>query len=153
MGSKAGSIKIAAKRIGVSLFEYNKRLRDGTKWCWRCRMWHDVSVFPSDESRSSGLAASCLSSRNSFQRTRTPKQRDAVKERARSLVRLRIKQGKLPHPNSIPCADCGHTGNDREHQHDHHKGYMGRNKLNVQVVCTKCHRKREVSREDRKAIR
>lgn len=39
------SPKIAAKRIGVSVDEYERRIAAGEKWCSGCRAWHPVQMF------------------------------------------------------------------------------------------------------------
>lgn len=63
MGSASGVRKQAAKRIGVSLAEYDARLIAGQKWCGRCRRWHARRLFGADSSRSDGLATTCRVSR------------------------------------------------------------------------------------------
>jgi hypothetical protein len=69
----------------------------------------------------------------------------AEKLRARALVNLRVKTGKLPSPNELPCADCGHrwVPGERRHEYDHPRGYVGAAKLDVEPVCTLCHAKRD----------
>lgn len=56
--------------------------------------------------------------------------------------------GLLPDPNSLPCVDCGHVyaEGERRHEYDHHLGYAAKHQLDVQAVCTTCHRKRERDR-------
>jgi len=61
---------------------------------------------------------------------------------ARHLVTMDIKGAKLPHPNAVPCVDCGHIGPDRRHEYDHHQGYSVEHMQNVQARCVPCHRKR-----------
>lgn len=68
---------------------------------------------------------------------------EPTKAKARHEVEYLIRIGKLPHPNDVKCADCGHKGPDRDHSYDHHKGYTGENATNVQAVCTTCHRVRD----------
>lgn len=64
---------------------------------------------------------------------------------ARNAVNLEVKTGRMPHPNTLPCTDCGHTWKpgERRHEYDHHKGYSVRNRLKVQAVCTTCHHRRD----------
>lgn len=62
MGSRAGVMKIAAKRVGLSLGDYLTRIAAGEKWCTRCGAWHPVSAFGRDEHRGDGLSAHCLDS-------------------------------------------------------------------------------------------
>lgn len=37
MGSRAGVLKIAAKRVGLKPEEYAARVAAGLKWCFACR--------------------------------------------------------------------------------------------------------------------
>lgn len=50
---------------------------------------------------------------------------------------------RRPNPNSLPCVDCGHLGDDRRHEYDHHLGYEAEHHYDVQPVCSKCHAKRD----------
>jgi hypothetical protein len=59
MGSAAGVAKVAAKRIGVSIDEYESRISDGEKWCTECKAWRDRLMFAIDRSRGDGLRATC----------------------------------------------------------------------------------------------
>lgn len=67
MGDKSGiewtdatwQLITAAKRIGVPVDEYVRRIRNGEKWCTQCKQWHFRFIFPLDRSRGDGLAASC----------------------------------------------------------------------------------------------
>jgi hypothetical protein len=45
----------------------------------------------------------------------------------------------MPRPESLPCSDCGHTGEDRRHEYHHHKGYAAAHHLDVVVLCSLCH--------------
>src|SRR5579862_1051775 len=40
------TLKIEAARAGVSVAEYQARLRRGLLWCYRCRDWHQADAFP-----------------------------------------------------------------------------------------------------------
>ncbi|NOR03661.1 HNH endonuclease [Mycolicibacterium fortuitum] len=66
MGSKAGAMKTAATRLGISVEDYAARTDAGQKWCRSCREWHAREDFNADRSRGDGLAAQC---RASFRRT------------------------------------------------------------------------------------
>lgn len=62
-------------------------------------------------------------------------------------MNLEVRSGRIPHPDFLPCSDCGHLGaGDRRHEYDHHLGYGPEHHLDVQVVCTLCHMKREQRR-------
>jgi hypothetical protein len=56
MGSKEGVIKIAAKRVGLPLHEYCQKIKQGQKWCTRCKGWKPIEAFGLDSSRSDGRA-------------------------------------------------------------------------------------------------
>ncbi len=79
--------------------------------------------------------------------------RDPVKDLARNMVARAIRRGALPHPNDMPCQDCGHiqfpNGTRAErtrHEYDHVAGYSSEHHLNVEPVCTLCHAEREMER-------
>ena len=57
-------------------------------------------------------------------------------------VHYAVKYGRLPDPNGVPCADCGHLSDERRHEYDHHEGYAADKHLAVQAVCASCHARR-----------
>lgn len=61
MGSKAGVIKVAAARLGLSLEEYTANIEAGLKWCHSCKSWQPRSCFNVDRHRGDGLHAKCQS--------------------------------------------------------------------------------------------
>lgn len=71
--------------------------------------------------------------------------RDGDAPQARASVALAVRNGRLPPPNSLPCADCGHIWHpgERRHEYDHHLGYAAEHHLHVQAVCTLCHHRRD----------
>jgi hypothetical protein len=71
--------------------------------------------------------------------------RDGDKLQARARVNQRVRKGLLPHPNSLPCIDCGKVWNkgDSRHEYDHHLGYGADHHYDVQPVCRWCHAKRD----------
>lgn len=71
--------------------------------------------------------------------------RDGDKEQARQRINVEVREGRRPHPNSIPCVDCGHVWGpgERRHEYDHHLGYAAEHHYDVQSVCTLCHAKRD----------
>lgn len=71
--------------------------------------------------------------------------RSGDKEQARQRINVEVRSGRRPHPNTLPCVDCGHVWKkgERRHEYDHHKGYAAKNHLNVVPVCTTCHAKRD----------
>lgn len=66
------------------------------------------------------------------------------KRQARSRVMALVRARLLPHPNTLPCMDCGDTEKKREY--DHYLGYGVTDHEKVQPVCKSCHVKREVAR-------
>lgn len=165
MGSRIGVLLAHARRAGMTLEEYQARRALGEKWCTRCKAWHPESEFGRDASRADGLAASCLPSRKTgnpkgFQgrvpinpRTGRPgpapaPARDGDREQARQRVNVEVRTGRRPHPNTLPCTDCGHVWSEgeRRHEYDHHLGYAPEHHLDVEVVCTTCHAARESRR-------
>lgn len=75
-----------------------------------------------------------------------PKQpREGDKAQARQRVNVEVRTGRRPHPNALPCADCGHvwTRGERRHEYDHVRGYGAAAHLDVESVCTRCHAARD----------
>lgn len=135
-------MKVAAKRIGVTVDEYATRRANGLKWCTACKQWHPVAEFPRDRSRGDGWKAKCLKADHG----KPNRNRDPLKEAARSAVEAAVRYGRLPHASIVPCSDCGHVGPDRRHERDHVRGYEREHWLDVEVVCTLCHADREKER-------
>ncbi len=80
--------------------------------------------------------------------TGTNKWTVAQKKRARTLVNVEVRFGRIPRPNSLPCADCGHVWvpGGRRHEYDHYHGYDDAHALDVEAVCTRCQRRRSLER-------
>lgn len=131
------------------------------KWCTGCKTEHPKTAFGKDSSRGDGLDAKCLMFRKRrYSETFIPSDRmkpmgpapdpsrDGDKKQARHRVNLHVQNGRLPHPNTIPCYDCLHIWNagERRHEYDHYLGYSAENHLEVQSVCTTCHGSRERNR-------
>jgi hypothetical protein len=117
-----GARKIAAAHQGISLEEYNQRLAAGLKWCSLGKHWALQSDFCSDSNRTDGLSAHC--------------------NRCRQARHKMVRAGVLANPNDIPCLICGHIGQDRRHEYDHHLGYLAEHQESVQALCSRCHRKK-----------
>jgi hypothetical protein len=60
--------KIAAKRIGVLVDEYQERRARGEKWCGPCGRWLARDSFGTDRARSDGLASRCADCARDYQR-------------------------------------------------------------------------------------
>ncbi len=143
-GNAQGAIKTAAVRTGHTVVAYMAKVAAGLKWCTACKVWHPLAAFKRDRTRGDGLDANCLVSL----RGQPHYPRDPAKETAHARVKYAVHTGALPRPDSLPCMDCGHQGNDRRHEYDHHHGYAPENWLKVQPVCTLCHAEREIKRRE-----
>ena len=130
---------------------------DETKWCTACKTRHDKSAFGRDRTRGDGLAATCLAARRV--KVRKPRMqhkrhgwlkptRDGDKLQARRRVNYLVEQGRIPHPDDLPCIDCADAifPGQYRHEYDHAKGYDGDNQLYVEPVCSRCHHAREEAR-------
>lgn len=161
MGSALGVAKVAAARVGVPFDEYQQHVAAGEKWCTGCRAWHPTAAFNTDRSRGDGRSSHCRD--HAARRHRlvfTPKgpparygplpnpPRDGDCRQARQRVNVLVRTGRLPHPNQLPCADCGHvwSNGERRHEYDHHQGYAAQHHYDVEPVCTTCHHRREEQR-------
>ena len=71
--------------------------------------------------------------------------RDGDKKQARQRINVLVRTGRLAHPNTLACVDCGHVHGpgERRHEYDHHLGYAAEHHYDVQPVCTRCHAKRD----------
>lgn len=71
--------------------------------------------------------------------------RDGDKKQARQRINVQVRTGVRPHPNTLPCVDCGHiwSPGERRHEYDHHNGYSPEHHYDVVPRCTLCHEKRE----------
>jgi hypothetical protein len=58
---------------------------------------------------------------------------------ARQAANVAVRRGKLARPDSLVCADCGATARE----YDHYLGYAPEHRLDVQAVCSKCHKARD----------
>jgi hypothetical protein len=156
MGSATGSIRTAARRLGLTDDEYAARVGAGEKWCRACRAWHLREAFPADCSRGDGLDSRCRDARRREPRPRVPADqrrqarpplaapRDGDKVQARHRINYLVASGAIPAPSELPCTDCGRSwveGGSR-HEYDHYLGYAAEHHEDVQAVCSPCHRKR-----------
>lgn len=75
--------------------------------------------------------------------------RDGDKKQARQRVNVEVRTGHRPHPNKLPCSDCGHIWRkgERRHEYDHYKGYAAKHHYDVEPVCTLCHARRDSVRK------
>lgn len=75
--------------------------------------------------------------------------RDGDLKQARQRINVLVRTGRKPHPNTLPCTDCGHVWSEgeRRHEYDHHNGYAAEHHYDVEPVCTTCHAKRDSHRK------
>jgi hypothetical protein len=149
-----GAMKALAHKSGIPLEAFLDSIEKGLKWCYQCKDFHPVGDFGKDSSRYDGLTARCFASRNARSKELyiprpKPLHRPCYApdgNRRSAYVRIynRIQSGDIPHPNYLPCCDCGHIWkkSDKRHEYDHYAGYSKENALKVEAVCTKCHHKR-----------
>jgi len=154
-----GAEKIAAGFCGITVEEYRSLKAKGLKRCTKCKTWLPVSDFNNDKSRSDGLAAACRNCQNKMGRDGytpipeskrklsgpPPKPKDGDKLQARQTVNRLVRQRRIPNPNTVPCSECGHLGNDKKHEYHHHKGYAAEHHKSVVVMCRSCHRKGDLN--------
>lgn len=152
-----GAVKIAAKRVGVSVEQYQEAVAAGKKWCRGCRAFAGRENFGVDSSRGDGLASVCKPCKNRRGRQgyvfrdrkrgrRFVAARDGDKEQARRRVNYLVESGLIPHPSELPCTDCHRHHPTSRHEYDHHLGYDAEHHESVQPVCAPCHHKRESAR-------
>jgi hypothetical protein len=81
--------------------------------------------------------------------------RDGDKKQARQRINVEVRTGRRPHPDTLPCSDCGHvwTPDGRRHEYDHYLGYAAEHHYDVEAVCTKCHRGRCDERKELSQVR
>lgn len=156
-GNAHGALCAAAAKTGLSPHEYQDRLDQGLKYCWRCHDWHETSEFGIDRSRVDQLASSCRRSLSDARKQRYERKergrgrrivaaRPNDKLQARRRVNYLVDVGLLANPNDLSCTDCGHHGTGPRHEYDHHMGYEPANHEQVEAVCAPCHHKREDER-------
>lgn len=61
MGSRAGTIKSAARKLGITVEEWERRRQAGEVRCTDCKEWKTAEHYYPDRSRSNGLASKCRS--------------------------------------------------------------------------------------------
>lgn len=165
MGSRIGTLKVAAERVGLSLDEYLDQIISGQKRCTRCKRWRHRMEFTVDSTRGDGLSPKCREChRDVYRETYVPvpeeerkamgpprlARRDGDKVQARARINADVRLGLRPDPNDLHCAYCGHKGDDRRHEYHHHLGYDAEHHSDVVPTCSKCHHEQDRSHECRK---
>jgi hypothetical protein len=138
--TKQGAQKIAAKRIGLPFDEYLKKLNNGLKWCYKCRVWKLQVVFDIDKSRGDGLASACVDCRRVKVRMRHKVFPATQQEKTIAIeaVRTAIRRKRLIAPKYLPCLDCG----KQARVYHHHLGYARAHVLDIHALCYSCHKYR-----------
>ena len=77
--------------------------------------------------------------------------RDGDRRQARRRINVEVRGGRRPHPNALPCKDCGHVWapGERRHEYDHFLGYSAEHHYDVEAVCTICHAARDGGKASR----
>src|SRR3546814_10218569 len=67
--------------------------------------------------------------------------RDGDKVQARQRINVEVRTGHRPHPNTLPCVDCGHEWKpgERRHEYDHYLGYAAAHHYDVEEVRSEEH--------------
>lgn len=68
-GTAIGAAKTAAKRVGVTLEEYERNVAAGRKWCYRCRVWHTEASRSRRRKSSLKTSRACREAKNAHERT------------------------------------------------------------------------------------
>ncbi len=144
--TKAGALKIAAKKAGLTLQEYINKLNNNYKKCGVCEAWLEKTYFNKDLSRHDKLNSKCKECSKAIWRfaaiNRKNKRQpivDANKKKARSRINSDVESGIRPHPNTLYCALCGHFGKGRRHEYHHPLGYSQNHQNDIVALCSKCH--------------
>jgi len=114
------------------------------KWCTACKEKHPINEFGKDRSRGwHGKPRINPITGRPGPAPKPPIKGD--KKQARRRINVEVRTGRRPHPNSLPCVDCGHewSEGERRHEYDHYLGYDAEHHLEVESVCTTCHSKRD----------
>lgn len=81
MGSKLGTIKVAAKQLGITLGNYLAHIENNEKHCRQCRYWKPIVEFALDRSRGDGHKSKCFECDRVKQRKSTKGRISAFKGR------------------------------------------------------------------------
>lgn len=140
----------ASKALGISREEWITKRGAGLKWCWRCTSWKKRIEFPPDANRKDDLSNVCKICKNAYGRSKPSIPRNPQHQKIRTAITHAIRRGDLVPAKNLPCMDCGDMGTGRRHEYDHYLGYADEHKYDVQIVCSRCHRKRHVERSKQK---
>jgi len=117
MGSRAGVLKQAAARAGLTVDQWKAKRESGFHWCSGCKFWREESEFQKDKSRASGLqnyCRSCCKIKQIAARYKIPK----------AMVRELL--------SIITCPICLRTGVKFEIDHCHISGKVRAS------ICSRC---------------
>lgn len=63
----------AARRVGLTLEDYEKQRALGLKWCAVCKAWHERDNFGNNRARTDGLQTFCKAGNRVLGRRRNKK--------------------------------------------------------------------------------
>lgn len=137
MGSVAGVLAAAARRVGLTVAEYEEQRARGLKRCIRCRTWLPLDAFGVEIARGDGLTAACRDCRHvPVRRTRIALPGSESPGHAYTVLRDAIQHGILPPATTQTCA-CGRQARNYHHAN----GYENGHEVDVVPMCVSCHRK------------
>jgi hypothetical protein len=108
--TKEGAIKIAAKKVGISVEEYLAHKSNSEKWCYKCDEWKTFDEFGHDSTRSDNRKALCKKCSLINERRRAAKKPKKVRTKkvvVPKIKAVKVKAGrkekvkKLPKPRII----------------------------------------------------
>ncbi|MFH0908899.1 MAG: HNH endonuclease [bacterium] len=110
MGSKSGIIKVAAKRVGLTLEEYLAYQSSGLKRCTKCKTWRPTNEYHKETSRGDGLSTVCKACR--IRKGRGPSRPERIAKQQNGLAWCRDCSDW--HPVSAMCRG----GQCRQHHNE-----------------------------------
>ena len=120
MGSKIGTIKVAAKKLRLTLEEYITKKDAGMKWCTKGKHWVPISEFAKDASRGDGLKSTCRKC-DYVRLTTGPTRKERQEMQAKGLAWCRGCKAWLP-SNTVRggiCKPCVNAETRKRYATDH----------------------------------
>lgn len=131
-----------------------------TKFCRYHKVEHPIEQFHVDKSSPDGRMRNCKVYFQDRWKAKHPvaiplkgrrvaPARDGDRRQAQRRIQTLVENGTLPHPNTLPCKDCGKRWNgDKKSriEYDHAKGYAPEFHETVEPRCVKCHKVAEALR-------
>lgn len=127
------------------------------KTCYICKKQKPISQFYRDRSTPDGRQYRCKECdkaksikwqrESGYNSEREKSKRQESQRKAKTAVKIAVKQGKLPNVKSISCVDCGEQA-----QEYHHWSYKEEHWLDVIPLCITCHKARHCGWERYAAV-